>query len=284
METNKCCLDPPREDIPDTCNHGTEVFQLILGSAPEATFHLLRVTELHKINGKDIKITPAENLLRAFDKAIELDLDILNLSQGIPEPKIGEINIIPDKVQEVIDAGVSVIASSGNKNIIESEKHLNETFHPARLDDVICVSGLIPKCTADSPKAGDNNSGPLWTYLTSTNELIGPYCSQRGCVNGEDCSNNCERVNWSGNVEPIDNNPDVYAPAHFFARCRGGGYAFKCGTSYSAPIVTGAMATLISEVPSIETSDEIQELLTKHTEHSNHIDGEIVKIELPTTI
>lgn len=122
----------------DIVGHGTHVAGIIgaksntkggVGIAPDATLYSIKV---FANNGE----TTDDIIIRGISRAIELDVDIVNMSLGGPAYN----NLLQKKVTEAYKAGIAVFASAGNDGI-------SCYNYPAALKNVICVA------------ATDTNSG-----------------------------------------------------------------------------------------------------------------------------
>ncbi|MCW1915318.1 S8 family serine peptidase [Luteolibacter sp. GHJ8] len=111
--------------------HGTAVASLIAGHSRMAR-GIAPAVELISIRviddaGKSDALSISSGLLAALDHGAE----IINLSLGCPE----DLPIIRDAIRMVIDAGIVVVASSGNEG-------LREPRYPAAYDGVIAVGAI----------------------------------------------------------------------------------------------------------------------------------------------
>ena len=93
----------------DTNGHGTQVAGVIaadgqlVGIAPKAKILAYKVSE----DGKNV---PSELIIRAIDKAIEDDADIINISLGVNKTN----SRIDGAVDRALDSGILVITAAGN--------------------------------------------------------------------------------------------------------------------------------------------------------------------------
>jgi subtilisin family serine protease len=109
--------------ISDEVGHGTHITGLILSKAPDANIYSYKFTD-----GKTGKLS---TLIKAIYAAKEDQVDILNLSLGLPNQSAA--------LKEAIDAltaeDILVVAAAGNQNS-------SEEFYPAAYQKVIGVAGL----------------------------------------------------------------------------------------------------------------------------------------------
>ena len=93
----------------DTNGHGTQVAGVIaadgqlVGIAPKAKILAYKVSE----DGKNV---PSELIIRAIDKAVEDDADIINISLGVNKTN----SRIDGAVDRALDSGILVITAAGN--------------------------------------------------------------------------------------------------------------------------------------------------------------------------
>lgn len=115
----------------DGLGHGTHVAGIIgaqdndkggVGIAPAATLYNVKVI------GDDGSGDDAD-LIRGLDQAVELDVDVINMSLGGP----GYNDLLQQKVTEAYNAGIAVFASAGNDGV-------SAINYPACCDHVICVA------------------------------------------------------------------------------------------------------------------------------------------------
>ncbi|MBX0297688.1 S8 family serine peptidase [Haloarcula nitratireducens] len=229
------------DDAPDTTGHGEDVLELLGYFAPAATFSLYRVVAAHGTAKRG-------NLVQAIADASSHNIDILNLSVGIhhheePTGDCGGHCRIADEARLAIESGTAVVAAAGNR-----EKDNPLAVHcPARLTTAITVGGFVSHCRADlldSPA-----SGQYW--VDNDTELVGPFCGQRGCGPTKQCEEYRYEKPWQGNVSFHNAVPDVLAPVHHPAGTDTDP-VLQSGTSFGTPIVSGSLATLLSDLPDSE--------------------------------
>jgi subtilisin family serine protease len=173
-----------------------------------------------------------------------MDIDILNLSLGIPVFNAGHncggYCSVAREAKNAVENGVTVIAASGNA---DDSKHRYGVHCPAQVETVISVAGYAPWCSHDLVRSDD--SGQWWVELSDG--YYGPFCGQEGCCEGEACEQHREETLWEGNVSFHNDIPDISAPV-FYVSELDDGITVQPGTSFSAPIVSGLVATIVSDL------------------------------------
>lgn len=239
----------PNEDSNDTTGHGNLVSHIIAVFADSIEFNFYRVT---RSGGTVLQ----RDLMRAMGMAHNDEVDIMNISLGNDHSDDNcqlcdmpnEPCKIRDAAQQAINDGISIVAGAGNK------PRFNTICCPALLDDVICVAGAVSKCTAREESKTDVMSVDsiyppysCWIKLADSEKEMDdqPLCSGLNCSADMRCDEYQENTSWSGNVESIDGKPDVYAPAAFPVETKNDPL-ITTGTSYATPIVTAAVAVLLT--------------------------------------
>jgi hypothetical protein len=186
--------------------HGTAVASLIAGSdvqapgvAPAATLLSVRIAGDDGISDSFLL---AQGILAALDQGASL----INISMGF----FGDDPLVRAAVQRALDAGVLVIAPTGNNGI-------GQVSYPAAYDGVIAVGGVD------------------------------------GLGNHLDFSNTGSEV-------------DIAAPGYgVYAAWTGNQTAIASGTSFSAPIITGSIAAVMTMNPNqILTPNQAWDVLTQY--------------------
>lgn len=194
----------------DHIGHGTFVAGLIGGSHPRCPGIApgVELLTFRVFTGSQVSYTSW--FLDAFNYALQVDVDVLNLSIGGPdfadEP-------FTDKVNELTSAGVIVVSAIGNDGPLWGS--LN---NPADMMEVVGVGGIEP----DGSIASFSSRG------MTTHELSSSFASY-------------------GRVKPdiVAYGRAVSGPSHKnSASCRR-----LSGTSVASPIVAGAIALVASTVP-----------------------------------
>lgn len=208
----------------DDSGHGTHVAGILCGSgemssglyagmAPESGLLVGKVLD-HEGNGN------VENVLKGIDWILqvksEYDVRIVNISVGTqPDLAVCQKQRFLSAVEDLWDSGIVVVVSAGN-------------YGPE--EGTVAVPG---------------NSRKVITVGVPDTEL--PVVSRRK-----------RRVNYSGRGPTGDCviKPDVFAPGTGIISCNGRygrpgehPYTMKTGTSMAAPVVSGAIACLLSKYP-----------------------------------
>lgn len=152
--------------------------------------------------------------------------------------------------------GITVVAAAGNSFPDNKPKPVH---CPAAVEDVIAVGGLEVECTAsidselESKSSETERSGPYWAKKEINKEYPkmtpnGVFCGQRKCYEDRDCIPNQHSLPWKGNPLPTDGKPDVLAPVHYPDVLSDGSPYLCVGSSYAAPIATGTLGLIFSEI------------------------------------
>jgi hypothetical protein len=241
-ETHELLPDEKR-GVNDSIGHGTEVLRILYSLLPEASFHLYRITDEYEEDGFEKSGFYQSSAIQAFEKARKEDVDILHFSNGIPEPKEGDVEWFESVVETLVESGTSLVASAGNASKFDAEEERDEVFHPARYKAVISVGGYTDKCSGVEDPRGCRGH---WLELKRYDQLQGPYCSWDGCTGIEDCSSNRVEKRWPQNVSAVNGKPEVYAPVQHLSFSEQDYPAlFMEGTSYASPYVTGLLGRAV---------------------------------------
>lgn len=149
----------------DTNGHGTEVAGIIaangntLGIAPEAKILAYRVSDTGSLVSSDL-------IVKAIQKAVQDDADIINLSLGV--------NRTNDKIEDAISAavkkGVVVVAAAGN-----SGPELGTIGSPGKDPNAITVGATYNNITASLVATLDVNGKRFQVLpMVGTDRLDGP--------------------------------------------------------------------------------------------------------------
>lgn len=194
----------------DRVGHGTFVAGLIGGSHPRCPGIAPGVELLTFRVFAGAQVSYTSWFLDAFNYALQVGVDVLNLSIGGPdfadEP-------FTDKINELTSAGVIVVSAIGNDGPLWGS--LN---NPADMMEVVGVGGIEP----------DGSIAPFSSRGMTTHELSSPHASY-------------------GRVKPdiVAYGRAVSGPSHKnTASCRR-----LSGTSVASPVVAGAIALIASTVP-----------------------------------
>ncbi len=182
-----------------------------LGIAPEAELIGIKVLN-HKGNGTIHDIMNGlQWILRNQER---LRIRIVNISIGTNDEKAyQEDSAFVRKVNQLWDAGIVVIAAAGNKGPAP-----HSISAPGNSRKVITVGSYDPDTSKQQEESSHSGIGPTFSCIKK---------------------------------------PDVVAPGSQIISCcpprkgRGYFYSTKSGTSMSTPIVSGAIALLISKYPSM---------------------------------
>ena len=133
------------EDATDFIGHGTAVASLITGNgSPDFLYRGMaqNVTLISlKVASQTAQIT-ITGVLKAISKAIELDVDIINLSLGALEAG-PEIDVLEQAVEEAVSQGIIVVTSAGNDGYQGSSSMDPFTIGtPGSAPDVITVGNI----------------------------------------------------------------------------------------------------------------------------------------------
>ena len=207
----------------DDNGHGTHVAGIAAGDgyssggnyrgmAPDC--HLISVRILNRTgNGKMTDILPAFTWI--LRHRYEYNIRIVNISIGCSSPECfldAEDSSLVHGVNELWDAGLVVVAAAGN----EGPNPMSITA-PGISRKIITVG------------ASDDEAG-LFTGRNRRNILYSRRGPTTSCIL----------------------KPDIVAPGNRIVSCRlSGGYTTKSGTSMSTPMVSGAIALLLSRYPTM---------------------------------
>lgn len=228
----------------ETTYHCTPVFTLASRYCPGATFSLYQAVR------EDRKL-PLAAFSDAITAAIDDGIDILNISAGEPWPDLVETNPAVLETKRAIEEDVIVVASAGNEDPEDDERL--PVHCPAALQDVIAVGGFVSRCPArPGAEPATEPTGPYYVESDDIDDRAryGPFCGERGCIDGEACIPNKTERPWEHNVMPTGEKPDVLAPAVVPELDSDSGPYFNGGTSFAAPIVTGALGGILDELRS----------------------------------
>jgi subtilisin family serine protease len=179
------------------------------------------------------------NLLKAIAAAESSGIDVLNISAGIHHRNCQQRCRIADAVRTATESGITIIAAAGNR---KSGEELG-VYCPALIDEAIAVGGFISKCDEDIQNT--DTSGQYWTV--EDDKYIGPFCGYETCPSEYPCSRNRQELYWDKNVEQPDQRADILAPTAYFKESEKK-VTLDGGTSYAAPIVSGSIVRIFSEL------------------------------------
>lgn len=233
----------------NTNPHGIVVFDQLSAVAPNAEFSVYQA-----INQDGDLVLGA--YADAISKAIDDGVDIINLSAGDPWPALIDINPNVLETKRLIERNIPVVAAAGN---YKPKHDSRPPVHcPSAAEGVISVGGYITECPCEpGEESEESKEGPYYYQFDVSNSknienpAIGTYCSEQGCVKGESCITRQSESPWDRNPMPSGDKPDVLAPMHIVRNDEEDGYFIDSGTSFAAPLVTGALACIFSELQNL---------------------------------
>lgn len=227
---------------PDTTGHGTAVFDYASAVAPKAIYNFYRVIAEDRRTGRGK--AKRSNVVRAIAAAVEHGIDVLNLSLGVCHDAGdgydcgGQCRIGAEAKWAIEEHDITIVAAVGN------EKTVDAVTCPGLLDEVIGVGGFISLCSNEISDSMEDSQ-----YWIHNNKLYGPFCGQRGCQDGQDCTVNKKEVPWDGNAPFVNAKPDVLAPA---IRASGDTQkreaSLQSGTSFATPLVTSSLVSVLGDL------------------------------------
>lgn len=227
----------------DTTNHCKDVFSLLSAYCPEATI------SLYQALNDDGRI-PLEAYSEAITRAINDDVDILNVSAG--DPWRAEISLNPNipETKRALEEGITIVAAAGNWRHDEDQPPVH---CPAALEDVIAVGGMVTDCPAEiGSEPSDEQVGPYYIEKDEDEEYEEAipedgFCGWSGCVDKSGCFRKQIERPWEYNPYSSGNKPDILAPVYTTGYSENGYPILNCGTSFAAPIVAGELAAIMDE-------------------------------------
>lgn len=245
-----CRPDDATPQEPAEGAHGWDVARIVERALPEAEYDFH-----HSLNepGENSDEFDVDDLIPPIDAAVRNSVDVLNMSAGV-DSKYGAHRSYERVVRRAAESGTTVVAAAGNENKVD------RLAYPARAPAAICVAGCISRCRR---RRIDEHlrDRRLWVHEPSFRD--GPYCSARGCHRRTDCTSQEHRW-WHGNVEPMGYKPDVSASAVHFT-----GHEtppIREGTSFSTPLITGALGRLVGETDGrVPTGEALAQLIRRNS-------------------
>lgn len=229
-------------------SHGTAVASFmtstinnkgLMGAAPEA-----KLITIKQFDNNDAKT------IAAFEYAKQQGAKVVNCSWGTAS---GPSQIVSAKIQELKDAGITVVFASGNEDKDLDAAGVNDE---SELDSVIGVGA-----------SSFDNDIALYSNYGSEIDIIAPggeRLTTRGSgVLGAYVLNDEDNPKTQG-ISNIDSSK----------------YSFTQGTSFSAPIVSGVIALMISVNPKL-TPDEIRTILIETADKINESGSNVTYTDLP---
>jgi len=249
--------NPIASDSDDTTGHGSDVLYILAGLCSAATFYFYRIL------ADDHESFRVSNFLKAFQYAIEQDIDVVNASAGKWRPSCTAENEcrLCTAVSKLEQEGTCVVAGAGNRRSRDDDRSV---FCPARSESAISVGTSVVKCTArERVRTGGTSPiyppGAYWVRHTDDYldqfEGIDPnlvfgrdaYCTHMGCTPNHSCDVNQKETPWEGNVTHTKGKPDILSPGQLFTRFMGT-FVLDQGTSFATPVVAGSVALAWSEL------------------------------------
>jgi len=151
-------------------------------------------------------------------------------------------NYLHDIIKDMSEKGVVFVASAGNQN-----KLVDDYYYPCSFDEVICVGAI------------DNNNMNDIGYSLMNNEITNEEYNNEILLHADNkCMypRNYRRAYYSNYGEQVN----IYAPGtvkvlydnEFTMTGNSDYYSCVDGTSFAAPIVSGVVATIMSEKPNLK--------------------------------
>jgi type VII secretion-associated serine protease mycosin len=213
----------------DPVGHGTTVAALIAGRRDEdgvvglaPDAKILPVRVLDSHN----RYEDASIVARGLRWAVDNGATVVNLSLG----GLAHSDVLADAVAYAAAKDVVVIACTGN--LAQTAEGAPQVWYPAREPGVVAVTGL--RGLAGSPGAAG------WLDKQAAGESAGDEL-------------------WSGSLTGPET--VLSAPAVNLIGARPGGYWRVQGTSFAAPLVTGAAALVRSRHPGLSAANVINRLI-----------------------
>ena len=202
--------------------HGTVVASVIKQMAPDAKLHSLR----HSPREDSPQGTVAD-LIQAINAARDIHARIINISMVACED-------IPELRETVLSAqreGALIVASAGNRGQCED---FSAPF-PASIPDVLSVGAVEKRSSEQAPNSPELNAGRIPAEYTAPG-AAGVLYAPGGPVSGT--------LETEAGPRTIIGGPDAFY-----------------GTSFAAPVVTGA-AALVWEIAPFLSPREIADVLS----------------------
>lgn len=143
-------------DVTDEYGHGTHLAGLLVGEmtgvAPKSELHVMKV-----LDGNGLGMV--YHVMDGITNAINLDVDILSISLGVPH----ELPLIlQQRIIEAYEHGITIVSATGNNGI-------PSPHYPARMNEVIAVGGL----DKDLNEASFSNGG--YDILAPSVDILSTY-------------------------------------------------------------------------------------------------------------
>lgn len=247
-------------DPSDDRGHGTHVAGTICGTgtsgsqtgiAPEATIMALKAFNNEGVGDET-------HWVAAMQFALEHGADLMNMSLGRPQPSAAQKLMMRQACDNTLAAGVVVAACAGNIRQMQfmvpvpyniytpgdcppPHLHEDQLANAGGTSCVICVGAV----DYDNHIAQFSSQGPSqWTDVAAYNDY--PYASgsatEIGLIRPDICAPGVQ-------IKSLDYNTTD-------------GYTLMDGTSMATPLVTGAIALMLSKKPDL-TPAQIDEILER---------------------
>lgn len=257
-----------RKDIYDDSGHGTHVAGILAGSgkmsdglyagmAPRARVYSAKVLDREGNGTVNNVIKGIEWVLSLYKKE---RIRIVNISVGTqPGLEKAEERRLLCAVENLWDAGLVVVVSAGNYGPAEGTVAV-----PGVSRKVITVGAADVGCPVESGgrKEWDySGRGPTCNCIVKP-DLVAPGTSVTSCGGNFGRKNYSGRNYGGGNYGGMNNGNMNYGK--MFGR--GSAYAVKTGTSMATPVVSGAIACLLSKYPdmtNVEVKLRLRESCTR---------------------
>ncbi|ORX83430.1 subtilisin-like protein [Anaeromyces robustus] len=265
-ENDKVCINI-NSKIPD---HGSITSAAVTGK----TLGVARKANIHGIifNDKDLikgllawlKYFKENNLIKSYEHKTIFSFSIRGLT-SVDQFETGEdFRMAQELINEISNMGVVFVAGAGNDDIQSYDVNLDAVSYPCSFDNVICVGGVgnfaTPGINNDEIDSSYYTIGKFETIVTFNSnygnhtDIYAPYVFHyRGNLLINDLLKLLLNINENDyemketEYGKVIKNFDGLLP----------------GTSFSTPIVSGVVATLMSEFPEMKfTSKTMLEYLT----------------------
>lgn len=147
-------VDFTGKGLQDNHGHGTHIAGLIAQYADNSNYCIVVMKYFDKSSDPEDHLEQTE---KAFQRAIDLKVDIINYSGGGESRSQTECSIL----KKALDVGIVVVAAAGNQ-----AKNINETpYYPAMCDDRIKAVGNTFDSGAFVPSSNFSDDGPTSKHL-----------------------------------------------------------------------------------------------------------------------
>lgn len=229
--------------------HGLQVFDLLTAFCPDSSFFVYQVVD----DDQNVFKVP---IVDAIEQAIADDVDVLNISVGKHQRRCLQWCALCRSLNQAIREGVVPVAAAGHQ-----EDGGETVYCPAQVDEAVTVGGFVAECHADerpypTPGIPGPELRPPYAYwIKKRSDAKYPdkcpdenFCSYNRCSPDKSCEEYREERLWEYNVQPANDKPDILGPVHYPHLRRNGPPYLAVGTSFSAPIVCGALAAIFGEL------------------------------------